>query len=370
MTRKLPAITIKELIESGAHFGHRTMRWNPKMSSYLYGKRDGIHIIDLQQTLPLLNAALEKIYDVAKANGRILFVGTKMQASEIIAEEAKRCGQHYVNHRWLGGMLTNWSTINRSIKKLQELEQLLVDAGEEVGEDEMQVGKAQFTKKERLDISRKIIKLEKSLGGIREMGGVPELIFVIDTNLEDLAIQEAKTLGIPVVAILDSNSNPDNVDFPIPGNDDASRAINLYCRLVADTALYGMQEALVDSGVDFGAEADVSNILELNNKGAETKEVKKKSVKVETVVETKKPAASAKKEVEAPKEEKKVSKSVAKKEPAEEKVVKKATKKETAPAEEKKVVKKTTKKEAVDPKEEKKTAKTTKAKKATTEKEV
>lgn len=285
MTRKLPSITIKELIESGAHFGHRTMRWNPKMSSYLFGKRDGIHIIDLQQTLPLLNAALEKIYDVAKSNGRILFVGTKMQASEILAEEAIRCGQHYVNHRWLGGMLTNWATINNSIKKLRDLEQLLVDAGDEGDEDEMHFSKVRFTKKERLDISRKIDKLEKSLGGIREMGGIPEIIFIIDTNMEDLAIQEAKTLGIPVVAILDSNSNPDNIDYPIPGNDDASRAISLYCRLVADTVLYGMQEALVDSGVDFGAAADISNIVGLNSKNDKTKETKvAKSAKVENAI--------------------------------------------------------------------------------------
>lgn len=285
MTRKLPSITIKELIESGAHFGHRTMRWNPKMSSYLFGKRDGIHIIDLQQTLPLLNAALEKIYDVAKSNGRILFVGTKMQASEILAEEAIRCGQHYVNHRWLGGMLTNWATINNSIKKLRDLEQLLVDAGDEGDEDEMHFSKVRFTKKERLDISRKIEKLEKSLGGIREMGGVPEIIFIIDTNMEDLAIQEAKTLGIPVVAILDSNSNPDNIDYPIPGNDDASRAISLYCRLVADTVLYGMQEALVNSGVDFGASADISNIVGLNSKNDKTKDAKvTKSAKVDSIV--------------------------------------------------------------------------------------
>jgi small subunit ribosomal protein S2 len=308
MTRKLPAITIKELIESGAHFGHRTMRWNPKMSSYLFGKRDGIHIIDLQQTLPLFNSALEKIYDVAKSNGRILFVGTKMQASEIVAEEATRCGQHYVNHRWLGGMLTNWATINRSIKKLYDLEKLLADAGEEGSKDEMQVAKVQFNKKERLDISRKIIKLEKSLGGIRQMGGVPEIIFVIDSNMEDLAIQEAKTLGIPVVAILDSNSNPDDIDYPVPGNDDASRAIKLYCRLVADTALYGMQEALVDSGVDFGAEADISNILELNNNKKEVvKEEKKKIVK--------------KKEANTPEaEDKKVTKSKVKKDTTEKEV--------------------------------------------------
>jgi len=173
--RNLPAITIRELIEAGVHFGHKTMRWNPKMSSYLYGIKDNVHIIDLQQTLPLLYSALEKIYDVAKANGRILFVGTKMQASEIVAEEAKRCGQYYVNHRWLGGMLTNWPTINRSIKKLYDLEKLISEANAEGEESDT----PKFTKKERLDITRKIEKLEKSLGGIRSMGGVPDLLFVI-----------------------------------------------------------------------------------------------------------------------------------------------------------------------------------------------
>ena len=270
MTRNLPSITIRELIEAGVHFGHRTMRWNPKMSSYLYGTRDGIHIIDLQQTLPLLNQALEKIYDVAKAHGRILFVGTKTQASEIVAEEAKRCGQYYINHRWLGGTMTNWATIHRSIKKLQDLEKLLADQSSENEEQ------GKFTKKERLDISRKIEKLEKALGGIREMGGIPDILFVIDTNMEDLAVKEARTLGIPVVAILDSNSNPDDITYPIPGNDDATRALKLYCRLVADTILYGMQESLVNSGVDLGESSDLSNILQLNTRDKSAKDTKKK----------------------------------------------------------------------------------------------
>ncbi len=271
--RKLPSITISELIEAGVHFGHKTMRWNPKMSSYLYGIKDGVHIIDLQQTLPLLHGALEKLYDVSKSNGRILFVGTKMQASDVISEEAKRCGQYYVNHRWLGGMLTNWPTINRSIKKLHELEKSIADA--DIADENSD--KLKFTKKERLDITRKIEKLEKSLGGIREMGGVPDLLFVIDTNMEELAIQEAKKLGIPVIAILDSNSNPDHITYPIPGNDDATRAIKLYCRLVADTILYGLQESLVASGVDIGAMADLSGVLQLNK--AENKDEKKKSTK-------------------------------------------------------------------------------------------
>lgn len=275
MTRKIPSITISELIEAGVHFGHKTMRWNPKMSSYLYGIKDDIHIIDLQQTLPLLHNALEVIYDTAKNNGRILFVGTKMQASEIIAEAAKRCGQYYVNHRWLGGMLTNWPTINKSIKKLHDLEKTIAEAN--VNDEESD--KPKFTKKERLDITRKISKLEKSLGGIREMGGTPDLLFIIDTNMEELSIQEAKKLGIPVIAVLDSNSNPDNITYPVPGNDDATRAIKLYCNLVADTVLFGMQESLAASGVDIGAMADLSEIVQLNAKVTESKDEKKKEVK-------------------------------------------------------------------------------------------
>ncbi len=290
---KLPAITIRELIEAGVHFGHKTMRWNPKMCSYLYGIKDGVHIIDLQQTLPLLTIALQKIYDIAKNNGRILFVGTKMQASDVIAEEAKRCGQYYVNHRWLGGMLTNWATINRSIRKLYELEKSIEEAD---AEDEAS-DKLKFTKKERLDITRKIEKLEKSLGGIREMGGVPDLLFIIDTNKEDISIQEAKRLEIPIAAILDSNSNPDFIDFPIPGNDDATRAIKLYCRLVSDTVLRGMQESLIASGVDLGEVADLSSVLELNNNEAKKKDFKKKPAKTYDNAPTSK--APEKKPVEA-----------------------------------------------------------------------
>jgi len=291
--QKLPSITIKELIEAGVHFGHKTMRWNPKMSTYIYGVRDDIHIIDLQQTLPLLVAALGKIYDVAKNNGRVLFVGTKMQASEIVAEAAKRCGQYYVNHRWLGGMLTNWSTINRSIKKLSELEALISEE-EANGDNNEQL---KLTKKEKLDITRKIDKLEKSLGGIREMGGVPDILFVIDTNKEDIAIQEAKKLNIPVIAIVDSNSDPDDVDMPIPGNDDATRAIRLYCRLVSDSVLYGMQESLAASGIDLGEAADISQVLELNANLENAGEIKKKDMKKKV---TKAPAEKiAVKEVKA-----------------------------------------------------------------------
>lgn len=259
MSNNIPSITMRELIEAGVHFGHKTMRWNPKMSSYLYGTKDDVHIIDLQQTLPLLNLALEKIYEVAKENGRILFVGTKTQASEVIAEAAKRCGQYYINHRWLGGTLTNWSTINKSIKKLTDLEKSLSGASE--NED---LEALNLTKKEKLDMTRKIEKLEKSLGGIREMGAVPNLLFVIDTNIEKIAIDEARKLGIPVVAILDSNSDPDNINFPIPGNDDATRAIKLYCRLVSDAILLGMQESLIAAGVDIGESDDLSQIVQLN----------------------------------------------------------------------------------------------------------
>lgn len=293
--KKLPQITISELIEAGVHFGHKTMRWNPKMSSYLYGIKDGVHIIDLQQTLPLINSALEKIYDVARSNGRILFVGTKTQASDVVAEAAKKCGQYYINHRWLGGTLTNWSTINRSIKKLSELEKSL-----EATAEEEESGKLKFTKKERLDITRKIAKLEKSLGGIREMGGLPNLLFVIDTNMEDIAIQEAKKLGIPVVAILDSNSNPDNITYPVPGNDDATRAIKLYCNLVSSSILFGMQESLIASGIDIGEATEINDILQLSaslekKNDTRSKEVKKKTARNDDFKKDKSPEEADKK---------------------------------------------------------------------------
>ena len=300
--KKLPQITISELIEAGVHFGHKTMRWNPKMSSYLYGIKDGVHIIDLQQTLPLINSALEKIYDVAKNNGRILFVGTKTQASDVVSEAAKKCGQYYINHRWLGGTLTNWSTINRSIKKLSELEKSL-----ETTVEEEESGKLKFTKKERLDITRKIGKLEKSLGGIREMGGLPNLLFVIDTNMEDIAIQEAKKLGIPVVAILDSNSNPDNIAYPIPGNDDATRAIKLYCNLVSSAVLFGIQESLIASGIDIGEATEINDILQLSASIEKKNDIKFKDVKKKTT------KTDESKKDKAPEEEKKSLKPRAKK---------------------------------------------------------
>ncbi len=238
----LPKVSVTELLDAGIHFGHKTSRWNPKMAPYIYGVRDNIHIIDLQQTAPLMQNALQKIYETVKNNGKVLFVSSKVQATDLIAEYAEKCGQFYVNNRWLGGMLTNWGTISKSIKKIDNYEKIL--------EDEEQ--KSSYTKKELLDFSRKKEKLLKSLAGIRKIGGRPDLIVVIDTNKEHLAISEAVKLGVPIVAVVDSNSNPDNVDYPIPGNDDAIRSIRLYCTLFAEAALAGIQDALSDSGVDVG----------------------------------------------------------------------------------------------------------------------
>jgi small subunit ribosomal protein S2 len=239
---ELPTFSIGQLMEAGVHFGHKTMRWNPKMAPYLFGSRDNIHIIDLQQTVPMLHQALQVVYDTVKENGRVLFVATKKQASEHIAEAAKRCGQYYVNHRWLGGMLTNWGTVSKSIKAMCELEAKLQQEGSEY----------RMTKKERLEMQRSYEKLERSLGGIRNMGGKPDLLFIIDTNKESLAILEAKKLNIPIVAIIDSNSDPDSVDYPIPGNDDSTRSIKLYSQLISDSALAGIKAALIKSGADIG----------------------------------------------------------------------------------------------------------------------
>ena len=222
---KIPNVTIQQLLEAGVHLGHKTLRWNPKMKKYIFGKRDSIHIIDLTQTLELTKIALEKVYNTIANNGKILFVSTKKQASEAIAEAAKETDQYFVNYRWLGGMLTNWGTISNSIKKLKKLEIDLV--AENRG----------FTKKELLKMSVKKDKLQRSLGGISEMKKIPDLVFIIDTNYESLAIAESVKLRIPIVAILDSNSNPDNIDFPIPGNDDARRAIDLYCNLIKETII-------------------------------------------------------------------------------------------------------------------------------------
>ncbi len=236
-----PVVSMQQLLESGAHFGHQTHRWNPKMKPYIFGDRNGVHIIDLSQTVPLFARALDFISSTVAGGGKVLFVGTKRQAQEAIAEAARKSNQHFVNHRWLGGMLTNWKTISNSIKRLKTLEEQL--SGDTHG----------LTKKEVLNLTREKDKLELSLGGIRDMGGVPDIMFVIDANKEELAIKEANTLGIPVVAILDSNVSPDGIAFPVPANDDASRAIRLYCEAVAIAATRGNQHAQVVSGADFGA---------------------------------------------------------------------------------------------------------------------
>ena len=237
----LPEFSMRQLLEAGAHFGHQTHRWNPKMERYIFGSRANIHIIDLSQSMPLLHQALVKVREVAAGGGRVLFVGTKRQASEPVATAAKRSAQYYVNHRWLGGTLTNWRTISQSIARLRELESL-VD-GEHAGR----------SKKELLNLTRERDKLELSLGGIKDMGGIPDLMFVIDTNKEAIAIQEARKLNIPVVAILDTNSDPDGITYPIPGNDDAARALQLYCDLVADAVLDGLAAGQAALGVDLGA---------------------------------------------------------------------------------------------------------------------
>lgn len=243
---KVNTVNVRELLDAGVHFGHKTSRWNPKMAPYIYGIRDDIHVIDLQQTAALMQVALNVIYETSKKNGKILFVSTKVQASDIVAEYAEKCGQYYVNHRWLGGMLTNWGTISESIKKLDKLEKILEN------EEEYSV----YTKKEILDMTNRKDKLLRSLGGIRQIHTKPNLLVIIDTNKEHLAIQEAVKLGIPIVAIVDTNSNPDNIDYPIPGNDDAIRSIRLYCSLFADAALVGIEEALTASGVDLGSVAN------------------------------------------------------------------------------------------------------------------
>ena len=237
----MPTFTMRQLLEAGVHFGHNTRRWNPKMGPYIFGVRNGIHIIDLQQTAPMLHRAMMAVRNAAAGGGRVLFVGTKRQASSRVSEAAKRCGQYYVNHRWLGGMLTNWQTVSKSIKRLRVLEETL--DGDVVG----------LTKKELLQLTRERDKLDKALGGIKEMGGKPDVMVVIDTNKEGIAVAEANKLGIPVVAVIDSNSSPDGIDFPIPGNDDALRAINLYCELMANSVLDGISQEAAASGVDLGA---------------------------------------------------------------------------------------------------------------------
>ncbi|MDJ0827040.1 MAG: 30S ribosomal protein S2 [Rhodobacter sp.] len=236
----LPEFTLRQLLEAGVHFGHQTQRWNPKMGEFIYGDRNGIHILDLTQTVPMLDAALNAVREVVAKGGRILFVGTKRQAQRPIADAAERCAQYYMNHRWLGGTLTNWKTVSQSINRLKAIDEQMADGAEGL------------TKRERLSIERDRNKLQASLGGIREMGGLPDLLFVIDVNKEDLAIAEANKLGIPVVAVVDTNCSPAGVDFIIPGNDDAARAIALYCDLVSRAALDGMSAQLGAAGIDLG----------------------------------------------------------------------------------------------------------------------
>lgn len=237
----LPDFSMRQLLEAGAHFGHQAHRWNPKMSPYIYGTRNNIHILDLSQSVPMLSRALQAVSDTVARGGRVLFVGTKRQAQDAVADAAKRSAQYYVNSRWLGGMLTNWKTISASIQRLRKVDELLNGGG------------TGLTKKERLMLARERDKLEKALGGIKDMGGTPDMIFVIDTNKEALAIKEAQRLGIPVAAIVDSNSDPDGITFPVPANDDAGRAIQLYCDLIARSAIDGISRASGDQGVDLGA---------------------------------------------------------------------------------------------------------------------
>jgi len=248
----LPDFTMRQLLEAGVHFGHNTRRWNPKMAPYIYGDRNGIHIIDLQQTVPLLHQAMLAVRNVVSSGGRVLFVGTKRQAQTKVAEAAKRCGQYYVNHRWLGGMLTNWRTISNSIKRLKELEEMLSNEAEMQG----------LTKKELLMLTRERDKLERALGGIKDMGGLPDILVVIDTMKEDIAINEANKLGIPVVGVIDSNANPAGITHPVPGNDDAIRAISMYCDLMVGSVLDGIQAEIGSTGGDIGA-AEVAPTEEL-----------------------------------------------------------------------------------------------------------
>jgi small subunit ribosomal protein S2 len=301
----LPAFNMRQLLEAGVHFGHQTHRWNPKMTPYIFGARNNIHIIDLAQTVPLLHQALVTISDTVAQGGRILYVGTKRQASEAIADAARQSAQYFVNHRWLGGTLTNWQTISNSIKRLRQLENLLEGEGQGL------------TKKELLRLTREQAKLERSLGGIKDMGGIPNLLFVIDTNKESIAVAEAKKLGIPVVAIVDSNCDPDDVDYPIPGNDDAGRAITLYCDLIAKAAIDGIERGQGGAGVDIGESETPPSELAIEAPAAEAEEEvpaaaeAKEEAPEEPEAKAEKPKKEEKKEKKAeekPKPEKKAEK--------------------------------------------------------------
>jgi small subunit ribosomal protein S2 len=265
---------MREMLEAGVHFGHSTRRWNPKMEQFIFGARNKTHILDLQQTMPMFHQALQALSDVTSRGGRVLFVGTKRAAAEKIAETARNCGQYYVNHRWLGGMLTNWSTVSQSIRRLRDLE-----ARFESGEIN------QLTKKETLQLTREQEKLERTLGGIKEMGGIPDMLFILDTNKEAIAVQEANRLGIPVVAVVDSNASPDGVDYIVPGNDDAMRAITFYCELVQAAVLDGLQTELMKSGGDAGAAIDAPVEPALAEIAAEAAPVEAEPVVAEAAVE-------------------------------------------------------------------------------------
>ncbi len=261
MSQNLPKFTIKQLLEAGVHFGHKSMRRNPKMSKYVFGNRNGISIIDLNKTAISLHRAMVVVNEIAKNNGRILFVATKKQASATVAEAAKRCGQYYVNFRWLGGMLTNWKTVSQSIKTLKKIEEQL--GGSDID----------YNKKEKLVLERKRLKLEQALGGIKNMGGYPDLVFIIDTLKEELAVEEAKKLNIPIMAIVDTNCNPDNITYQIPGNDDSSKAIKLYCNLLADSIISGLRENMVAAGIDL-SKVEEGKLPEVKEKFEEKKPTK------------------------------------------------------------------------------------------------
>ncbi len=325
----LPSFTMRELLEAGVHFGHHTRRWNPKMEKFIFGERDNTHIINLDLTVPMLHRSLQAIYEVASSGGRVLFVGTKRQASGPIAEAAKKCGQYFVNHRWLGGMLTNWSTVSKSIKKLKELEEVLNSESA-----------AALTKKEVLNLTRSQEKLEKTLGGIREMGGSPDMLVILDVNKEDLALNEANVLGIPVVAIVDTNCSPDGITYPIPGNDDAVKSINLYLDLFSQTILQGMRKQMVATKKDIGEMEnppvekldDASNKKEADAKAEEKKEEKKPAKKAAPKKTATKKAAADKKKEEVKEEKKAPAKKATKKAAAsKEDAPKKAPAKKAAP---------------------------------------
>ena len=281
----LPTFTMRQMLEAGVHFGHSTRRWNPRMKPFIFGERNKIHILDLQQTVPMLHAALKALSDVTSRGGRVLFVGTKRAAADKIAETARNCGQYYVNHRWLGGMMTNWATVSQSIRRLRELETRM--EGEEVN---------QLTKKEVLQLTRERDKLEMTLGGIKEMGGLPDMLFVIDTNKEAIAVEEANRLGIPVIAIVDSNARPEGVDYIIPGNDDAMRAISFYCELAQAAVLDGLQTEMMVSGGDAGDAVEAPAETALPSEEAATEEAMAEAEAAPTEATAETAAAEAKAE--------------------------------------------------------------------------